>query len=223
MILVIGKTGTGKSRSLLNLNPKETILLAPNIKHLPWKSSNTLYNKDNKNRFLCEDFNTLKAYIENINEKSPNIKQIVVEDLTHYFIAMQNTTAFINNSSGGGFQKWSTLASDCIQALTVTERKFRPDLKLIVLGHTDRNDNTGELQLQVAGQLLQNKANLVGYTDICLVSDVQIVENKPVYRFITNIDGSLNGAIAKSPEGMLDLYEDNDLQPILVKINNYYN
>ncbi len=50
-VILLGKSGTGKSSSIKGLNPKETVVLNVLGKKLPFKGSNSLYNKENKNIF----------------------------------------------------------------------------------------------------------------------------------------------------------------------------
>ena len=45
-VIILGKSGTGKSSSIKTLNPKDTIILNVLGKKLPFKGSSSLYNKD---------------------------------------------------------------------------------------------------------------------------------------------------------------------------------
>ena len=49
--MLLGKSGTGKSTSIKGLDPKETVVINVLGKRLPFKGSNSLYNKENKNLF----------------------------------------------------------------------------------------------------------------------------------------------------------------------------
>ena len=44
--IVLGKSGAGKSTSIKNLNPDETVVINPLQKRLPFKGSVSLYNKE---------------------------------------------------------------------------------------------------------------------------------------------------------------------------------
>ena len=52
-VIILGKSGTGKSSSIKTLNPKDTIILNVLGKKLPFKGSSSLYNKDNKKDKRC--------------------------------------------------------------------------------------------------------------------------------------------------------------------------
>ena len=43
-VIILGKSGTGKSTSIKTLDPKETVILNVLGKKLPFKGSNTFYN-----------------------------------------------------------------------------------------------------------------------------------------------------------------------------------
>ena len=57
---IIGDTGSGKSRSILNLDPKSTIVISVLNKPLPFKSANKIYNKENNNYVYIKDYSSLK-------------------------------------------------------------------------------------------------------------------------------------------------------------------
>ena len=54
IIMLLGKSSTGKSTSIKGLDPKETVVINVLGKRLPFKGSNALYNKENKNLFQRE-------------------------------------------------------------------------------------------------------------------------------------------------------------------------
>ena len=45
-VILLGKSGTGKSSSIKGLDPKETVILNVLGKKLPFKGSSSLYNKE---------------------------------------------------------------------------------------------------------------------------------------------------------------------------------
>lgn len=70
-------------------------------------------------------------------------------------------------------------------------------------------------------KLLDNSIKIPSYFTYVLHTDpVMEANGKMQYRFLTNTDGV---RIAKSPEGCLDLYEDNDYAKIISKIEEYQN
>ena len=68
LILIEGDEGTGKSRSIINLNPEETAVIRPNIKELPFRGSRKMYNAERKNLFNVTSLAEVKTLLEKINK-----------------------------------------------------------------------------------------------------------------------------------------------------------
>jgi hypothetical protein len=79
-IIILGKSGTGKSTSIKGLDPKETIILNLLGKKLPFKGSSSIYNKENKNLFRVEEYTQVLNMLDNIDKKAPYVKNIVIDD-----------------------------------------------------------------------------------------------------------------------------------------------
>lgn len=71
------------------------------------------------------------------------------------------------------------------------------------------------------GKLLDNVVKIPSYFTYILHSIVYEDSGDIHYKFLTNRDGS--GKEAKSPEGCLNLLEDNDIAEIIKKIEAYQN
>ena len=80
IIMLLGKSGTGKSTSIKGLDPKETVVINVLGKRLPFKGSNALYNKENKNLFQRESYTDIISLIQNISDKATNVKNIILDD-----------------------------------------------------------------------------------------------------------------------------------------------
>lgn len=85
LVVILGPTGSGKSTSIKNLDPKETMILALKSinKALPFKGSRKLYNKENKNYFALKDYAQIISYMESASKNLPNVHNIVIEDATY--------------------------------------------------------------------------------------------------------------------------------------------
>lgn len=81
VIIIAGDTGTGKTRSLLNLNPKETYIFNTLNKALPFKGSSALYNSQNKNTYSTDNYAEIINVLKGIDEKRKEIKNIIIDDL----------------------------------------------------------------------------------------------------------------------------------------------
>ena len=79
-VIILGKSGTGKSTSIKGLDPKETVIINTLKKRLPFKGSNSMYNAENKNLFNIDDYTSVINYLTNISQKATYVKNVVLDD-----------------------------------------------------------------------------------------------------------------------------------------------
>ena len=79
-VIILGKSGTGKSTSIKGLDPKETVIINTLKKRLPFKGSNSMYNTENKNLFNIDDYTSVINYLTNISQKATYVKNVVLDD-----------------------------------------------------------------------------------------------------------------------------------------------
>ena len=83
IIMLLEKSGTGKSTSIKELDTKETVVINVLGKRLPFEGSNALYNKENKNIFQKETYTDIISLVQNISDKATYVKNIILEDLIY--------------------------------------------------------------------------------------------------------------------------------------------
>lgn len=81
--MLLGKSGTGKSTSIKNLKPEETIIFNTLKKRLPFKGSQNLYNSEKKNLFNVDDYQQLITYLQSISDKVSTCKNIIIDDMIY--------------------------------------------------------------------------------------------------------------------------------------------
>lgn len=81
--IVIGDTGSGKSSSIRNLDPKKTIVISVVNKVLPFKGSNKIYNSENKNRANLSSSADIVSFLDGIDKNLPNIENIIIDDASY--------------------------------------------------------------------------------------------------------------------------------------------
>ena len=74
VICIMGESGSGKTTSMRNLDPKTTYYIDADKKGLSWKGWRKQYNKENKNYLVCDDANIVRQYIKRIAEACSGVK-----------------------------------------------------------------------------------------------------------------------------------------------------
>jgi GTPase SAR1 family protein len=220
-ILILGQSGSGKSTSIESLNSKETFIIQPFNKDLPfkgWKSNYPLYDKAAKtgNRFVTTSADTSVKLMNHISANMPEIKTIIVDDL-QYWMASE----FMEKAKEKGFEKFNSMALNFYSILK-TSGELREDLTIILLCHTEDNIIDGEKSttIKTLGKMIDSKITAEGMFTIVLYTHITKTEKGVNYNFRTNTNGN---DTCKSPKGMFEYLIPNDLQYVLNKIKEYEN
>lgn len=210
VICIAGESGSGKTTSMRNLDPKSTYYIDADRKGLSWKGWRTQYNTENKNYFKCDDVNVVKAYIKKLAESCPQIKVIVVDTINGLMVADE-----MRRSKEKGFDKWIDLAT-CVWDLVVECHDYRDDLTIIFTAHTQtETDDAGYrfTRIQTSGKKL-NKIVLESKFTTVLLS--KCVDGR--YLFETQA----NNSTAKSPMGAFDTFEiENDIVAVIKALEDF--
>lgn len=231
LILYMGNSGVGKSTSLRNLPPKDTIILTPNGKSLPFpkgaqyiRGTNLFINNnlkggsdDPKNELEKLD---LQEFIRQVAQHT-KVKYLVIEDFTHFFSARIFSEAFLaQNSGNAAFQRWNQFGADVFQSLFEDAQNLRDDLYIIVLHHTDVKDD-GTIGFKSPGRLLDNTIDVPSYFVYVLHGVVEESDQGASYLIQTNKDTVRQ---AKTPYGCFtELRVPNDLSQVLDRITKFRN
>lgn len=215
IIGIIGKSGTGKSSSLLpdpdfgieGLDPAETFYINVYSKPLPARGWTKLYNAANKNYAETSKPDEILKIIGHINKNMPHIKQIVIDDY-QYTMADE----FFSRISEKSYDKFNDIGVGAYKILT-SYKGLRNDLMLIVMTHSD-DDN----EIKTIGKMVNEKLTPPGLMTVVLYADVKMKNNKPEYGFVTNHDGTYP---AKSPKGMFPARISNDLGLVVKTVRQY--
>ena len=128
LIGIYGEPGTGKSTSLRNLPPSETLYIDADMKGLNWKGWKKQYNGDNKN-YLKTNFPQLAIKYLQLAEKS-TYKYVVIDTVNNLMVSDE-----MRRCKEKGYDKWMDLAS-CIWELVDLPGSLRDDLTVILLFHS---------------------------------------------------------------------------------------
>lgn len=218
VIIVAGDTGTGKTRSLANLNPDETVVINVLNKKLPFKGSGNMYSAEKKNIFVMDKWSDIVKTVQGI---PPTIKTLVIDDIGYVM-----TGELFERSSETGYSKFTDIGKH-MQQIIFAAKNVRTDVNIVLMFHIDDEYSdkvkTGK-KLKTIGAMLEDKYNPLGVVTIALFTEVSFnADGNPTYSFITN-RVNINGVVtpAKSPEGMFPIRIPNDLKVVFDKIDEYY-
>lgn len=221
VVMILGKSGTGKSTSIKTLNPSETIIINVLGKRLPFKGSSSLYNEEKKNLFQIEDYTTLINLLNACNTQ-PHIKNIILDDAIYIM-----RKEYFKRAKETGYGKYTELAQHFQQIVSACEN-LRGDINVFMILHSEDIQSEKTIvgyKVSTIGQLLDNQYNPIEVVPMVLYSAIKFDEKgKPTYGFYTH--AAMEGSIqipAKTPDEMFeDDFIPNDLGAVVKAMNEYY-
>ena len=200
-VLLIGKSGSGKSASLRNFQSEEVGIINVLNKPLPFKGKLKSYATD--------DYGAVMQLLG-----KSQVNTLVVDDAGYLL-----TNAFMRGHSlygEGGviFSFYNKLADDFWKLIEFV--KGLPAEKIVYfMMHEDKND-FGDIKPKTMGKLLDEKVCIEGLFTIVLRA---VKESKGHY-FLTKSQGF---DVSKTPIGLFDDEKiENDLKFVNEKIREYY-
>jgi hypothetical protein len=205
--LILGESGTGKTASLRNLDPKQTLLIQAIRKPLPFKSPEwKVWNKAEKsgNIIVSDDSGWIEKAMRSFDHP------VVVIDDWQYILANE----FMRRSDERGFEKFTDIGRHAWNVLQAASG-LAESRRVYILAHT-ATDDLGKTRIKTIGKLLDEKITVEGMVSTVLRTSVM----DGVYRFATRNSGN---DTVKSPMGMFDEpFIDNDLKAVDDAICDYY-
>lgn len=201
-VIIYGKSGSGKSRSLKNFGEDEILLVNIEGKQLPFR-------KKFKYELKTDNIGTILTQIS----KMP-CKVAVIDDagylMTHHFMA--NHKAKKGNAS---FEMYDTIADTMYQLVKCIKDDIAEDKIVYIMMHED-TDDFGATKLRTIGRLIDSKVCLEGMVTIC----IRCMSDNGRHFFRTQTSGN---DISKTPEDMFSAVEiENDLKAVDTAIREYY-
>lgn len=212
VICIAGESGTGKTTSMRNLDPKTTLYIDCDKKGLSWKGWKNQFNSEGKN-YLKTDFpqvalQALQAVESNKGYK--HIKVVVIDTINGLMVADE-----MRRSKEKGYDKWQDLAQS-IYELVDYALTMRDDVTIIFVAHTQTDhDDNGYMftRIKTSGRKL-DKITLESKFSTVLLS--KCVDGHYVF------ETQANFSTAKSPMGAFDTKEiDNDIVAVIKALEEF--
>ena len=201
-VLIIGKSGSGKSTSMRNCQNDDFNLIRVLNKPLPFKGK--------VNGWFSDDYQQIMKLL--IASKADSI---VIDDagylVTNHFMRGHSSAG----KGNGVFSLYNDIGDYFWNLIQFIVTKV-PENKIVYIIMHEEKDEAGEVKPKTIGKLLDEKVCIEGMFTIVL----RCIEEGGKHLFVTQAS---QGAVSKSPIGMFeDLTIDNDLLLVDKKIREYY-
>ena len=213
LIAIVGHSGSGKSTSLRNLDPKTTYILDLERKGFPFRNASRF------NIVPVENANAFPRMLEKVL-KEDDCETVVVESFTKY-VEQVNTLA---TNSFKGYDIWSfynrtirnMLDSIKNDKATIIFTAVDDIVKIPQITGGESSHRRVKVQGKVHEGAVEKEFLMVLFTEVRKNEKTEEME----YFFQTNTDGVTS---AKTPMGMFDKQLiPNDIVEVLEKVEEYY-
>ena len=208
-VLVIGRSGSGKTYSLKNFEPSEVGVISVEKGRLPFKSGiKTVRVPKDPTKGEARDAAQLNAakyaWIQRAiqNAKVP----VIVIDDSQYLLVNE----LFDRTYEKGYDKFTSMAAKFRDLIHFVNELENDNLIVYFLHHSE-TDTDGREKVKTIGKMLDEKLTVEGCFDIVLYCQD--------HKFFTQANGQ---STAKSPEGMFDLEIPNDLKAVDNAIRDYF-
>lgn len=201
-VLIIGKSGSGKSASLRNFQPGEVGIVNVLGKPLPFRNKLSSLNTD--------DYKRVYSVLKNAKTDC-----LVIDD-AGYLMTNQFMRGHSKGGAGNGiFSFYNDLGDQFWNLVRYVVEELPPQRIVYFMMHEDKND-MGDVKPKTIGKMLDEKVCVEGMFTIVL--RCMLMNGKHIFR--TQTDGL---DTCKSPMGMFaDLEIDNNLKMVDTTIREYY-
>ena len=210
VICIAGESGSGKTTSMRNLDPKTTLYIDCDKKVLSWKGWKNQYSEENKNYIRTDFVSTVLSALDKADKEWKHIKVVVVDTINGLMVADE-----MRRSKEKGYDKWVDLAA-CVWDLVCKAHDLREDLTVVFTAHTQTDhDDNGYMftRIKTSGKKLDKIVLESKFTTVLLSKCVD-----GAYKFETQA----NNSTAKSPMGAFDQMEiDNDVVEVIKALEDF--
>lgn len=192
-VLIIGRSGSGKSRSLKNFKPEELGVIKVIEKEFPFRSE--------LRSATTSDYANIKGILLKAGTLS-----IVIDDAGYLL-----TDEFMRRATEKGYDKFTDLANNFYDFIKFIQTQLPREKIVYIMMHEVENEITGEVKPKTLGKLLDEKVCIEGLFTVVL----RCVDHK----FLTNNSGCAKTPEGMFENDEIE----NDLKLVDNAIRNYYN
>lgn len=208
-VLLMGRSGSGKTYSIKNFKPNEVGVISVEKGRLPFKSDIKVVRVPEQFEVEAQSPGQLNAaryaWIQMVI-KSSKAKSIVIDDSQYLLV-----NELFDRAKEKGYDKYVDMAAN-FRALVHFINKLPEEDKIVYFLHHTESDDNGRQKAKTIGRMLDEKLVLEGCFDIVLYCEDQ--------KFYTQANGQ---STAKTPEGLFEEVEiPNDLKAVDAAIRSYY-
>lgn len=203
-ILILGRSGSGKSTSLRNFKKGEVGIISCVGKELPFRTDIPVFEP----KVTPETMNRYPNTVRGI--KNAKAKVLVIDDANYLL-----TTEYTGTAGEKGFEKWSRMALNFVQLINEVDA-LDDDVTVYIIMHYELDADGYERPMTV-GKLLNEKICVEGLFTTVL----KAIYDNGEYKFLTKKRSELE--CVKTPLGMFETdMIDNDLKMVDQTIREYY-
>lgn len=203
-ILILGRSGSGKSTSMRNFKKGEVGVISCIGKEMPFRTDIPVYTP----KFTPETMNKYPSTVRAIREAKSKV--LVIDDANYLL-----TTEFTGTAGEKGYEKWSRMALNFVQLINEVDA-LGDDITVYIMMHYELDADGYERPMTV-GKLLNEKICVEGLFTTVLKS----IYDNGEYKFLTKKRNELE--CVKTPIGMFETETiDNDLKMVDKTIREYY-
>lgn len=211
VIAVMGESGSGKTTSMRNLDPKHTLYIDCDKKGLSWKDWRDSYNASAKNYVKTDQPSIVQTVLSKVNSEKEykHINTIVIDTLNGIMVADE-----MRRAKEKGYDKWQDLAQ-CIYDIVDFALTVRDDLTVIFVCHTQtERDDAGYMwtRIKTSGKKLDKIVLESKFTTVLLA---KVVDGKYLFETQSNF------STAKSPMGALEAEVENDISKVMTALKDF--
>lgn len=212
VIGIMGESGSGKTTSMRNLDPKTTFYIDCDKKGLSWKGWKNQYSKEKKNYWCTDLQQTVYNLLDKIDKQDDlkHIKTVVIDTLNGIMVGDE-----VRRMKEKSYDKWADLAQ-CVWSLLDHLYDLRDDLTVIIVCHSQtqkEDDGYTFTRIKTSGKKLDK---------------LEIETKLNVVLYATNKDGKYlfethaNNSTTKTPLGAFEEDEiENDITKVLEALKDY--